>query len=337
MNSFSVLFREFCYRSKLLTVTDFLNLLSTRGFFFEESLIYKWRSGTRLPASRGMAIVLISLFKQCDLYFTQLDANKLLASLEFRDLSYIEVDELFGSLSSRETNSFTITGDGFYPKFSEWNIDPDSDFTIIEVDTVENAYEREEWYRRLSKYFAQYYSFLSCGRKTVDEVYEMQLSNNFEYPREGHTLLAYYAHKESRLKYLVGTVRLLPAYSTDYALDLLHYFDVNNADRYISNSTFEVDRVFIPDWAWNWKSVITEKLFRFARQHAYFSEDGMYAILSRQLGEIFNSSGLVVEKMPDTDHLATKLDAQSHFSTAYQDWYFFNDYWKLYSAVYRLR
>lgn len=336
MESFSTLFREYCFRARLFTVTDFLNVVALRGFFFDESLIYKWRSGVRVPASRGLVIVLISLFRQRDVYFTQYDANKLLEKLEYRDLSLAEINELFGSQVIGEEKKYTLIGDALYSNLSELRIDPGSDINVIELDSLQNVLEREEWYRRLGQYFAEYYSFLSCGHKTVEEVYDMQFCNNFEFPREGHTLVAYYAHPGSGLKYLVGTLRILPAYSTDRVLDLLHYFDVKNEDNFLSISSCEVDRVFIPDWAWKWRIDITQRLFQFVRQRYQLRWDDMYAILSHQLGEVLHSSGLVVDKLPDTYHLANNYDAQSNFATAYQDWYFFKDYWKLYSSVYRI-
>ncbi|CAN5156174.1 hypothetical protein BH09PAT2_BH09PAT2_08550 [soil metagenome] len=91
---FASLFKKFRLRSEIETLSDFGNLFADMGMTYETSLFTRWQNGERVPHDRRVVMKLIKLFIQRGGINSADEANLILESLDMRDLTNNDVDEI---------------------------------------------------------------------------------------------------------------------------------------------------------------------------------------------------------------------------------------------------
>ena len=92
--NFSTLFKKYRLRSEIETLSEFGDLLAEEGFIYETSLFTRWQNGERVPKDRRIILAIIRVFLKHDSVKSLEEINKLLESLNQRDLSENENIEI---------------------------------------------------------------------------------------------------------------------------------------------------------------------------------------------------------------------------------------------------
>jgi hypothetical protein len=105
---FAELFRKYRLRSQIKTLAEFGDLLAEEGIIYENSLFTRWQNGERVPTSRKIVLIIIQIFIKRKAIESIDEANQLLESLSFRDLTSVEIEELSKYLNPTINNLLPI-------------------------------------------------------------------------------------------------------------------------------------------------------------------------------------------------------------------------------------
>lgn len=97
MKKFSELFKKYRLRAEFETFTAFGDVLSEKGYIYEDSIFSHWQKGTRIPSSRHLVLKIIEIFIERDALRTRIEANEFLASAGM------------GYLTDKETGEFRLS------------------------------------------------------------------------------------------------------------------------------------------------------------------------------------------------------------------------------------
>ena len=112
--SFAELFKKYRLKSEFETLSEFGRALAEKGYLYEDSIFSHWQKGTRVPSSRELLLVLITVFSQRGAMHSEEEANSFLASVnqgyltqeERKNISSFSPD-LVPFQSPREIANFT--------------------------------------------------------------------------------------------------------------------------------------------------------------------------------------------------------------------------------------
>ena len=96
---FAILFKKYRLRSEIESLSEFGNLLAEEGMVYENSLFTRWQNGERVPCDRRVVLTMIRLFVKRGGINSADEANMILESLDLRDLSNEEVEEIQRTLN----------------------------------------------------------------------------------------------------------------------------------------------------------------------------------------------------------------------------------------------
>ena len=94
MKSFAELFKKYRLRAEFETFTAFGNVLSEKGYYYEDSIFSHWQKGSRVPSSRHLVLTIIQIFSEKEALKTINEANDILESAGMGYLTKKEVREL---------------------------------------------------------------------------------------------------------------------------------------------------------------------------------------------------------------------------------------------------
>ena|GEM_PF-946059 len=90
MKTFAQLFKKYRLRAEFETISSFAEVLSEKGYFYEESIFSHWQKGTRIPTDRKLVLTIIKIFIQRKAIQNYKEANELLSTT---GLGYLTIDE----------------------------------------------------------------------------------------------------------------------------------------------------------------------------------------------------------------------------------------------------
>lgn len=93
--TFAEVFNIYRLRSLFETLPQFADALAEEGIIYEDSLIYKWKKGTRIPKDRSVLKAIIAVFIKHKAITNPEQANILLRAVDRSDLTLEEEAELF--------------------------------------------------------------------------------------------------------------------------------------------------------------------------------------------------------------------------------------------------
>lgn len=80
MKSFAELFKKYRLRAEFETFSSFGNVLSEKGYYYEDSIFSHWQKGTRIPKDRQVLLKILEIFIEREAIRTLDQANEFLAS-----------------------------------------------------------------------------------------------------------------------------------------------------------------------------------------------------------------------------------------------------------------
>ncbi len=89
-SDFAALFKKYRLRSEIETLSEFGNLLAEEGYIYEDSLFTRWQKGERVPKDRRVLLTIIELFAKRGGIENEYEANRMLESVDHRDLTQEE-------------------------------------------------------------------------------------------------------------------------------------------------------------------------------------------------------------------------------------------------------
>ncbi|MFO0703913.1 MAG: NB-ARC domain-containing protein [Patescibacteria group bacterium] len=110
--TFGSLFKKYRLLAGYDSVSSFAEELANRGYPFEDSIIYKWQSGQRVPKEREIILTIIKIFIDKKVVLSEENIQQLLFSLDQRplkedELNFIGVDNSSIPFQApKETNIF---------------------------------------------------------------------------------------------------------------------------------------------------------------------------------------------------------------------------------------
>lgn len=94
-SKFALLFNKYRLHSEFDKLTNFAAALAEEGIIYEDSIFSRWKNGNRLPKNRKVIIAILRVFIKRKA-ITRLDqANEFLEVVNQRDLTQIEISDLF--------------------------------------------------------------------------------------------------------------------------------------------------------------------------------------------------------------------------------------------------
>ena len=94
MKKFAELFKKYRLRAEFETFASFGNVLSEKGYHYEESIFSHWQKGTRTPSNRGLVLSIIKIFVERDAIHTIQEANEFLSSAGLGYLTDKEIQDI---------------------------------------------------------------------------------------------------------------------------------------------------------------------------------------------------------------------------------------------------
>lgn len=80
MKTFPELFKKYRLKAEFETFSEFGEILSQKGFHYEESIFSRWQNGTRSPGTRKLILTIIEIFVEREAIKTIDQANEFIAS-----------------------------------------------------------------------------------------------------------------------------------------------------------------------------------------------------------------------------------------------------------------
>lgn len=91
---FPALFKKYRLKAEFETISSFGDVLSEKGYFYEDSIFSHWQKGTRIPTDRKLVLTIIGIFTERQAIRTGEEANELLAATGFGYLTKQEREKL---------------------------------------------------------------------------------------------------------------------------------------------------------------------------------------------------------------------------------------------------
>ncbi len=340
--NFGELFNYYRLKAGLDTYGKFGSALAEEGFVYEDSIFSKWKNGERVPKDRRIILALIKIFINNGA-ITELDnADEILLSLGLRGLNDEE------KLEMGYTNRMLSP----YSKYSQL-IEPSSIFnnTLITSENIQFYTLREISDEKIKNFWsfqancaqAGYYATSTSMQKPPEHYFEELLKDPYSNNSFSDEIIGVTTDPNTGREYLSTTIRFLQGNSeTRSPLSIMELMDLPygwpHEHLQLSISEIgELDRLVIPNWAWQYNSIICRKGFNFICNIARRRRVRIiYAIVFSFVLDMLAEAEINVKKVPDAIPYYTMPNSQYLYPVAYRDYLNLTSIWEANPGLYIL-
>jgi hypothetical protein len=332
---FGELFNLYRLRSGLDTYAKFGAALAEEGFVYEDSIFSKWKRGERAPKDRNVLLSILKIFVQNGAISDLSEADKLLLSLDLRGLNQIERNILRSS-SDIESSPYFIYKPVIEPSSMFNNTVVTSDSTrFMSLKDISPAQLNSYWEYQSNCALAGYYSTSSSTRKSPEHYFEDIRKDLYSQSKYSNTAISITIDPQSGREYLSTTIRFLQGNNeTPKPLSIMELLDLPGGWPHshlgLKNEEIgEFDRLVIPNWAWQFNSIICRKGFAALTSMAH--ERGvkiLYAIIFSFVFDMLAEAGINIKIIDNAIPYYTYPNAQELYPIAYEDYLSLTSIWQ---------
>ncbi len=341
--SFSELFNKFRHKANFHTYSQFGQALAAEGFVFEDSIFSKWKQGKRFPHDRRVILAIIKVLVRGKGITHLDDANAMLASVEQRDLSHTEKQQILEGLVS-ENQVYSYYTPTVRPSLILQNIEVNAHSTyVLNLQDITYPKIRNYWQYQTLCAVSENYTALCEKAISSEEAFKMQVEDDYDKIGYGTTLVVVVIDKNVGREYLAATGRFTKGKNLhSVTLDLMNFLNVKGKWPHEEKNcppelTAEFDRIYIANWAWSWrKQLFRQLLDSVAELVKWNNTKFLYSITAPSLHVLYQENEIQFEKIQDVYFLGNLPEAAVLFPSAYFEATHFKEWWNAYTGLYRL-